>query len=85
MIPKPIRHSDHRELEVARMRPCAVCGRRPPNDPHHLKSRGAGGGDEPENLLSLCREHHTEMHKIGALTFLKKYPHVGMRLKTYRD
>ena len=27
-------------------------------DPHHIHSKGAGGGDTKENLITLCREHH---------------------------
>ena len=29
-------------------------------DPHHIKSKGSGGGDVPENLITLCRGHHNE-------------------------
>lgn len=42
-------------------------------DPHHVKTRGAGGKDTLDNLMPLCREHHTEIHKIGKKTFFKKY------------
>ena len=41
-------------------------------DPHHVRSRGAGGMDE-SNLVPLCRIHHTECHAIGRLTFEDKY------------
>lgn len=27
-------------------------------DPHHIKNKGAGGDDIPENLITLCRQHH---------------------------
>lgn len=33
-----------------------------PHDPHHIKSRGSGGGDTPDNLICLCRAHHTACH-----------------------
>lgn len=46
---------------------------RPDADTHHIKTRGAGGGDEPSNIMYLCREHHVEWHKIGAVTFTDKY------------
>lgn len=42
-------------------------------DKHHIKSRGAGGSNEPDNLINLCRFHHTEVHGIGRWTFAKKY------------
>jgi len=41
--------------------------------PHHIKSRGAGGGDEPGNLMALCTAHHNEVHTIGRKTFMEKY------------
>jgi hypothetical protein len=48
--------------------------------PHHIKSRGAGGTDEPENLIALCSDHHTfggdAVHRVGWKTFVKKYPEV---------
>lgn len=39
---------------------CIVCGDFAV-DTHHIKNRGSGGSknlDYPENLASLCREHH---------------------------
>ena len=35
-------------------------------DPHHIKTRGAGGGDTRSNLISLCRGHH-DMAKTGKI------------------
>jgi 5-methylcytosine-specific restriction endonuclease McrA len=31
-------------------------------DPHHIKSRGSGGGDTRLNLIGLCRECHNKVH-----------------------
>jgi 5-methylcytosine-specific restriction endonuclease McrA len=31
-------------------------------DIHHIITRGAGGGNEPENLITLCRRHHHDAH-----------------------
>ena len=31
-------------------------------DPHHIVHRGAGGGDTYENVITLCRMHHTAIH-----------------------
>jgi 5-methylcytosine-specific restriction endonuclease McrA len=50
---------------------CLVCGYSPA-DAAHVKSRGAGGGWY-QNLVPLCRKHHTEQHTIGIKTFEKKY------------
>lgn len=60
-------------IDLIRSLPCAVCSHSPPSDPHHIKTRGAGGDDSLENLLSLCRPHHVEIHTIGRKTFLNKY------------
>ena len=51
---------------------CVVCGDRYP-DPHHVKSKKSGGDDVQENLMPLCRLHHTEVHKIGLNKFTDKY------------
>ena len=42
-------------------------------DLHHVKTRKSGGTDDDYNLMPLCRSHHTECHKIGTSTFVKKY------------
>jgi hypothetical protein len=60
-------------LKKTKELPCSVCGIKPPSDPHHYKTRGAGGDDSLENLISLCRKHHNEIHQIGVLTFMAKY------------
>lgn len=58
---------------------CLVCERRDV-DRCHIRSRGAGGSDEPRNIMYLCREHHTEQHQIGMITFNDKYPDVPRAL-----
>lgn len=66
---------------------CVVCGRFPPNEVHHIKTRGAGGGDDWWNLIPLCSDHHTASgtawHKQGSLSFLKMFPHVYELLQKY--
>lgn len=47
-------------------------------DYHHLKSKKSGGCNCGHNLISLCRAHHVEIHKIGRNTFVKKH-----KLETY--
>lgn len=42
-----------------------------PVDPHHVVSRGAGGGDE--QVVSLCRFHHDGIHRLGKDAFEKCY------------
>lgn len=56
-------------LDFVRRQICLVCAKR--SDPHHVKTRGAGGSDFL--AANLCREHHTEIGQIGILRFEKKY------------
>lgn len=55
---------------------CPICGRKA--DLHHIDAVGMGRNREEivhEGLevISLCREHHTEMHTAGKAEFLRKY------------
>ncbi len=55
---------------------CAVCGRRA--DLHHIDAIGMGNDREQiqhlgRECISLCREHHTEIHAIGRYAFTDKY------------
>jgi 5-methylcytosine-specific restriction endonuclease McrA len=61
-IPKPKRIVDRKAIEAARKPYCELCGRWGTVDVHHIDSRGAGHGDEPENLISLCRVCHRKAH-----------------------
>ncbi len=54
---------------------CAVCGEYPAEAHHWLHSRGAGGGDDPENIIYLCHRHHMEFHSLGGHTWFAKYRH----------
>lgn len=47
-------------IDYVKRQPCLVCMEPPPSDPHHLKSKGAGGPDEA--CIPLCRTHHREYH-----------------------
>jgi predicted restriction endonuclease len=76
MIEKPSRIRDDKLRKNYHTMRCVVCSRHG-CDPCHIKSKGAGGDDVPENMMPLCRIHHTEQHKIGWVTFAKKYPQVA--------
>lgn len=57
-------------------RKCAVCGRCA--EGHHIDAVGMGNDraevqHEGREVMSLCREHHTEIHTIGYDAFMKKY------------
>lgn len=71
MFPKGYRIENTKALEDCKLKPCLICGQKA--DPHHIKSRGAGGNDVDWNLIPLCRFHHTEVHKIGLSLFQNKY------------
>lgn len=58
------RTKDRRLLDSYRSMPCLACGARP-SDPAHIKSKGAGGGDDKWNVMPLCRIHHSLQHTKG--------------------
>lgn len=41
---------------------CRNCGRGDMLDPHHVIYRSAGGSNHPNNLLTLCRVCHNDIH-----------------------
>lgn len=58
---------------------CIICGK--PGDCAHIKSRGAGGDDTDNNMISLCRWHHRVQHAWGWPRFIDAWPEVGRALK----
>ena len=48
---------------------------------HHIRTRGAGGDDDPENLLALCDMHHKEIHYQGNETFMQSNPHMRKKIE----
>jgi 5-methylcytosine-specific restriction endonuclease McrA len=64
-LPKPgVRVRDEAAMDEARDRGrCEKCGVACRPHPHHVKSRGAGGGDTRENLISLCPPCHDLTHR----------------------
>lgn len=57
-------------------RKCAVCGQRA--ELHHIDAIGMGNDrtevqHEGREVMSLCREHHTELHTVGKAEFMTKY------------
>ena len=71
-VPKTKRVTSLKNINAVSRLPCSVCYA-PNVDVHHFKSKGSGGGDELENLVSLCRRHHNEFHNLGVETWTKKY------------
>lgn len=57
-------------------RKCAVCGRRA--ELHHIDAIGMGNDrteaqHEGREVMSLCRDHHMELHIVGKAEFMTKY------------
>jgi len=50
--------------------------------PHHIRSRGAGGKDNPENLIALCTDHHREIECLGRQRFTYLHPSLRGRFGT---
>lgn len=51
--------------------PCCTCTRRPPSEPSHAKTRGAGG--RREHLVPQCHDCHRELHDVGVDTFQARH------------
>lgn len=62
-FPRPSRVHSWALIEAARRGYCENCWNASgPFHVHHIRPRGAGGGDEPSNLISLCWECHRKVH-----------------------
>jgi len=62
--------------------PCLACGEEFTDRMyHHIRTRGAGGKDEPHNLISLCQKHHNEVHTMGMVGFSEKYQGISLWLR----
>lgn len=68
-------------LSEMRTRDCLVCSRSP-TDVCHIKTKKTGGTMDDWNLLSLCREHHAQQHRIGWMGFFTMYPKVEKHVKS---
>jgi len=63
VIAKQPRVIDNKAIEKIRaIGYCEYCGGRSSLQVHHIKSRGAGGGDVAENLICLCAICHGQVH-----------------------
>lgn len=45
---------------------CQLCGSMQHLQVHHLKFRSQSGGDEEQNLITLCAECHERVHRPGS-------------------
>jgi len=54
---------------------CLVCGQGPV-DPAHLIARARGGGDDPREVIALCRAHHRayDLRELSLLEYEHLFP-----------
>lgn len=71
-LPYRPRETDEVYLDWLRQQPCCI-GRMcdGPTEPSHIKTRGAGGGDE--KAVPHCAKHHRLFHSMGRQTFDAQY------------
>ena len=55
--------------QYVKAQPCLICGATPV-DGHHFPITKAAGGNF---TIALCRQHHTECHTMGVVTWFDKY------------
>ncbi|QPQ55559.1 DUF968 domain-containing protein [Allosphingosinicella flava] len=85
-LPARIRHKSGREnagkrcpghCTFVRNHECCVpgCGGRPIEVAHVRTGTGGGIGVKPSDrwVISLCRDHHSEQHRIGEASFEKRH------------
>ena len=59
---------------------CEACGTAAYGMPHHIKSKGAGGTTDAENMLQLCAPCHIAIHTLGDRRFTELWPHMYTRI-----
>jgi len=90
LLPKSARVVDPAAVKSARGKFCQVCGKYQESGlhVHHIKTRGSGGGDTPDNLVRLCYECHTRVHagtlKIETVV-VRELPGVEEVLQVFTD
>ncbi len=60
---------------------CEACGEWRELEQCHIKSRGAGGSDDPRNLILMCRREHNMQHSLGWARFIARNPRIEMLLR----
>jgi 5-methylcytosine-specific restriction endonuclease McrA len=72
-FPKHKRIVDERLLADVRGLPCMGCLSPPPSHAHHVSTKGSGGDDAYNNVMSLCGPCHAEWHQDPG-KFIRKSP-----------
>lgn len=68
-------------IQCIRYKKCCICGRS--GELHHVDAIGMGGdrrhyNDSGNQVMELCREHHTIYHQEGKQKFMEKYKVYGI-------
>lgn len=74
MLNKNKRTEDKELLETVRSINCIGCLKDPPNEAHHVTSRGAGGDDSWDNVMPLCQACHYRWHLRGPGYMIENHP-----------
>ena len=79
-IPKPPKRASRWRSQAhcnfVRSHACCTCGSTSGIEVAHVRiGSGAGAGQKPDdwNTISLCRDCHSEQHRIGERFFAKRY------------
>lgn len=87
IMTKKVRCKDPEFLKAIRELACLACGRHPKSEAHHIKTKGAGGGDDFWNVIPLCTATcHVfggkSWHNVGWREFCDIHPHVWEHLQS---
>jgi len=57
------------------------------SDPHHIRTVASGGNDEPENVIPLCRRHHSfpDFGEISVHQGLKAFAERYLSVKVWLE
>lgn len=74
---KPTRVENQDLLGFIKSLPCISCQTESVDIcPHHVRTKGAGGHDIPENLMPLCKQCHVLIHQLGTSAMARVRPNV---------
>lgn len=89
-VPKPQRVENRKLIKQVSSQRCAAAGHvmaKPCTGQvcaHHVTTKGANGGDVPENLMPLCVAHHVPVvHDQGYSWACDQYPSIRAWLKSF--
>jgi 5-methylcytosine-specific restriction endonuclease McrA len=63
-------HELHRQVLERDGWRCQVCGSMQHLQVHHLQFRSQSGGDEEQNLITLCAQCHAQVHRKAVVSAL---------------